>query len=322
MKPNRSRRQSAGSGLARALGLLLLALLFTGSALLLTCRRNVPRSYHQPMERPRDAEKAAETPPAEKSSPPQPIPSGKPAQTAAEPEPVAESPSEPTPGPTRGQPAPSAPETRPPRPAPPGFREVSRGAADSPKIALTFDAGADWAPTPDILDALARHGVRATFFLTGKWVEKQPELTRRIADEGHEIANHTYSHRRLTTLSASEIVSEVEKTDQLVLQITGRSTKPLVRVPYGSRDRRVLSILAGEGYRSIFWDVDSWDGFKRGITSGEIRQRVLGKVGNGSIVLMHCGSRATADALDSILQQLLGRGYRPVTVSELVMRNG
>ena len=194
--------------------------------------------------------------------------------------------------------------------------EVSRGSEDSPKIALTFDAGWEYKPGGRILDVLAKHNVRATFFLTGRWVEKNPDLARRIAAEGHRIGNHTYSHRSLTKLSSAEIAEEAKKTEQLVLELTGRSTKPLLRVPYGARNKRVLSVLEELGYCSIYWDVDSRDAYKANITPAEIEQRVLSKVRNGSIVLMHIGSKATADALDSLLQKLVDAGYQPVTVSE------
>jgi len=198
------------------------------------------------------------------------------------------------------------------------WSEFSRGNPNSPKIALTFDAGWENKPGAKILDTLAEHGVCCTFFLTGKWVEKNPELTKRITDSGHEIGNHTYSHKSLTNLSAGQIADEAEKTEQLIVKITGKSTKPLLRVPYGSRDKRVLAALQKLGYRSIYWDTDCHDSVKPGITASEIEQRVLAKVRNGSVVLMHIGSGPTADCLDSLLTKLKEAGYQPVTVSELI----
>jgi peptidoglycan/xylan/chitin deacetylase (PgdA/CDA1 family) len=185
-------------------------------------------------------------------------------------------------------------------------------------IALTFDAGASAAPTPKILDVLAKHGVHATFFLTGKWLEKNPELARRIVKEGNEIGNHTYDHKRLTKLAPGDILNEVDKTEQLVQNLTGHSTRPLLRAPYGDRNKRVLSILQKHGYRSIYWDLDSWDSVKAGITSSEIEKRVLGKIRSGSVVLMHCGSQASADALDSLLTHLEAAGYQQAPISEIV----
>lgn len=198
------------------------------------------------------------------------------------------------------------------------WTEFSRGNPNSPKIALTFDAGWENKPGTKILEILAKRHVRSTFFLTGKWVEKNPDLTRRIFDEGHEIGNHTWSHKRLTKLSAGEITEEVEKTEQLIVKLTGKSTKPLLRAPYGNRDKRVLSTLRKLGYRSIYWDEDCWDSVKPNVTSAEIEQRVITKTRNGSVVLMHVGSEATANALDSILQKLQAAGFQPVTVGELL----
>lgn len=196
--------------------------------------------------------------------------------------------------------------------------EVSHGSTGSPRIALTFDAGADSRPTDKILKALAAHGVHATFFLTGKWIEKNPAICRRIVAEGHEIGNHSYSHRSFTQLSDSEIGTELERTEELAVKVTGASTKPLWRPPYGARDKRVLRTVGGYGYRSVYWHVDCWDSVKKGITPDQITSRVLSRVGNGSIVLMHCGSQATADALDGLLSRLKARGYQQVTVGTLV----
>lgn len=196
--------------------------------------------------------------------------------------------------------------------------EVSRGSADSPRIAITLDAGAASAPVEKILRALTKHGVRCTFFLTGRWIEQNPALARRIADQGHEIGNHSYSHPDFTRISDAEIVKQLSRTEELSLRLIGRSTKPLFRAPSGARDKRVLGLVGGEGYSSIYWDVDSWDAFKRGITSEQITERVLDRVRNGSIILMHCGSQPTADALDGLLAELKSRGYQPVAVSELL----
>ena len=196
--------------------------------------------------------------------------------------------------------------------------EVSHGSTSSPQIALTFDAGAAGEPVDKILKTLAKHGLHSTFFFTGKWIEKYPDLARRIVAEGHEIGNHTYSHPRLTSMSDAEIAKQIDRTEELALHVTGASTKPLFRPPFGARDKHVLSVVGGLGYRSIYWHVDCWDSVKKGITSEQITKRVLDLIGNGSIVLMHCGSQATADALDGLLTQLEARGYKPVTVGQLL----
>ncbi|MDH7601453.1 MAG: polysaccharide deacetylase family protein [Armatimonadota bacterium] len=198
-----------------------------------------------------------------------------------------------------------------------GGRELAQSRSSN-LIALTFDAGASSAPTASLLDTLRSAGLHVTFFLTGKWCERNETLVRRIANEGHEIANHTYSHPDLRKLSSEAIREELTKTDEIVTRITGQHCAPYFRPPYGSRDRRVIEAARQAGFTCVYWSVDSWDAFKRGITPDEIKTRVLSKAKAGDIVLMHCGSPATAEALPEIIQELESRGLRIVPVSELL----
>lgn len=188
----------------------------------------------------------------------------------------------------------------------------------SSKIALTFDAGASSAPTPSILKTLKDAGLHVTFFLTGKWCEKDPELVKQIIADGHEIANHSYSHPDFRKISDSAIAEQLKKTEDIVVKLTGASTKPFFRPPYGGRDKRVLSVAGEQGYTSIYWSLDSWDAFKKGITAEQIEDRILERVQGGDIVLMHCGSEPTAKQLPDLIEQLNKRGFEIVTVSELV----
>ncbi len=188
----------------------------------------------------------------------------------------------------------------------------------SNKVALTFDAGASAAPTPGILKTLKDTGLHVTFFLTGKWCEKSPELVKQIAADGHEIANHSYSHPDFRKISDSAIAEQLKKTEDIVFNLTGASTKPLFRPPYGGRDKRVLSVAGEQGYTSIYWSLDSWDAFKKGITAQQIEDRILKRIQGGDIVLMHCGSEPTAKQLPDLIEQLNKRGFEIVTVSELV----
>lgn len=199
-----------------------------------------------------------------------------------------------------------------------GSGEISQVKAKKREIALTFDAGASAEPADSILRTLARYGLHATFFLTGKWCEQNPDLVKRILAEGHEIGNHTYDHKDLRKLSDEEIAQEFLKMAGLVKNISGSEVSGLGRPPYGGRDARVLKLIRENGYVPIYWSVDSWDAFKVGITSTEIQNRVLNRVRGGDIVLMHCGSKPTADALPNIIEGLKGRGYKVVTVSTLI----
>ena len=196
--------------------------------------------------------------------------------------------------------------------------EIARVSSAGNKVALTFDAGASAVPAPELLHALRSYGLHATFFLTGKWCEANPELVRQIAAEGHEIANHTYSHPDLRKLSDDQIKHQLQKTDEIVERITGTHTAPYFRPPFGGRDKRVISDAANAGYTTIYWSLDSWDAFKKGITSEEITRRVLSRIHGGDIVLMHCGSDATAKALPGLINEIQKRGYEIVKVSDLI----
>ncbi len=197
-------------------------------------------------------------------------------------------------------------------------REVDRAKTDSKLVALTFDAGSSAEPVPQILRTLAQRNLRCTFFLTGKWIERYPEMARMIADAGHELGNHSWSHPAFPSLTEDQMREELRRTENIALQVCGVSTKPLFRPPFGARNERVRAIAAEEGYLTIYWTIDSWDSVKKDITPQMIADRVMRHMQPGAIVLMHCGSHATAQALPQLLNALEAQGYRVVTVSELL----
>jgi peptidoglycan/xylan/chitin deacetylase (PgdA/CDA1 family) len=194
--------------------------------------------------------------------------------------------------------------------------EIARGPMTSKKIALTFDAGVSSESTSQILDTLKDKGIKATFFLTGKWVEDNPELAKTIASQGNTFGNHTYSHPDLTQEKEADIRYQLSSTEGLIKSATGMSTKPIFRPPYGARDARVLRIAADEGYRSIYWTVDSLD-WKTDMKPEQVKNRVLAGLGNGAIVLMHCGSPQTAQILPELIEDIKSRGYTIVDIAGL-----
>ena len=113
-------------------------------------------------------------------------------------------------------------------------------------MALTFDDGPDWRYTYPILDILKREKVRATFFLVGRMAEQRPDLVLRMVREGHVVANHSWNHPNLTRLDSRRMSEEVDRTNRLISEITGRSPK-LFRAPYGSLDRRVEELIRKKG---------------------------------------------------------------------------
>lgn len=186
-------------------------------------------------------------------------------------------------------------------------------------MALTFDDGADGGNIPIVLEILEDYNVTSTFFITGKAAEDHPELIEDIYDAGHELGNHSYSHPDFTKLTASQMATELKKCDDLIIGITGESTKPYFRPPYGYLNADVLAGVGSAGYtKTIKWTVDTIDW--RGDSVADITSRVMNNAGNGAIVLMHVGEGAvnTPAALPGIIADLQSQGYELVTLTELL----
>jgi peptidoglycan/xylan/chitin deacetylase (PgdA/CDA1 family) len=195
--------------------------------------------------------------------------------------------------------------------------EIARGDTTKRRVALTFDAGASAEPLPRILAALRQANLRSTFFLTGDWAQANPDAVRAILAGGHEVFNHSLTHPNFTTISDAEIVSELEATEQIVQKLTGRSTKPYFRPPYGARDKRVLAAAWSAGYRSVYWTIDSGDWRENATTDGVV-SKILGNASNGAIFIEHVGSPQTAEGLPRIIAGLRERGYEIVPLSVVI----
>jgi peptidoglycan-N-acetylmuramic acid deacetylase len=199
---------------------------------------------------------------------------------------------------------------------------VRKGRADKPWVALTLDAGADAAPVPGMLKTLREHNVKITFFLTGKWIKENPDLVRQIVADGHEIANHTFTHPDLTHLDDAPIRKELADTEALMQETAGATTRPLFRPPYGAYDERVLRVATGQGYLPIYWTLDSLDSIGAPKTPEFLLERITGALTTdqlrGAIILAHCGSAPTADALPKILDRFEEMGFEVKKVSEVL----
>jgi peptidoglycan/xylan/chitin deacetylase (PgdA/CDA1 family) len=205
----------------------------------------------------------------------------------------------------------------PDRPVRAPAEEFARNPRAAGLVALTFDGCYDDGPVDAILTALQAEGCRATFFIAGRFAERYPGAVRRLAEAGMEIGNHSWGHPQFTRLTDAGIRDELTRTGTLLEHLTGR--KPtLFRPPFGARDRRVREVVASEGYRTVYWALDSWDAVQHDITPAGVRDRVLSRVRPGDVVLMHIGSKATAEALPQILAGLRRMGLRVVTVGELM----
>lgn len=188
------------------------------------------------------------------------------------------------------------------------------GAPGAPAVGsqmvLTFDDGPDPRYTPGILDTLARYGVRAMFFVCGEMATDNRDLIRRMADEGHVIGNHTWTHPLIPTLTRPGLASEIGRTSEVVQQVTGEAPQ-WFRAPYGAWNRAAFEIGAELGMEPLAWTVDTLDWTEPGTPT--IVSRVLKGAAPGVIVLSHdAGGNRTqsVQALGEYLPQLLARGYR------------
>ncbi len=186
-------------------------------------------------------------------------------------------------------------------------------------IALTFDDGPTDEATPEVLKILADRGVIATFFVNGIAVERHPDAMRAIIAAGHEVGNHTWSHRRMMLVSPSAVRKELEPTDA-ILRDVGYEGPLHFRPPYG---RKLFSLplhLAREDRLTVMWSVAA-ETFQPDQTAEDIARRVLAQAGPGDIVMLHLMFRGNANsraALPVIIDDLSARGYRFVTVSDLL----
>lgn len=195
-------------------------------------------------------------------------------------------------------------------------RSADKGA---PKVSLSFDAAWGNEDTAKILEILAKHNVKVTFFMTGGWIEKYPEDVKSIAAAGHDLANHSENHKQMSKLSAKDCADELLKPHEKVKALTGIDMT-LFRPPYGDYNNTLIKTANEQcNYHVIQWDVDSLDW--KDYTAQQITDRILNHkhLGNGSIILMHNGAKHTAEALESIILDLQEKGYELVPISQLIL---
>lgn len=264
---------------------------------------------------PRESPTATAAPSGEVTSPtssPRPTPS--PAPPTVTPSPVSPAP--------QPSPAPSTRTAPPPAPAPSPVPlacagvDAERLGTSEPVVALTVDLGGDAAGVPSILRTLDDHDVPATFFVTGAWARRYPDQLRQIA-AAYPVGNHTDTHPQLTRLTDAQVSAELAAVEQQVVALTGRTTKPLFRFPFGDRDARTIAAVNRDGYCAYRWTVDTlgWKGTSGGVSAQTVVDRVLAAARPGEIVLMHGGANPDdgttldADALPTVIRELRARGY-------------
>lgn len=190
---------------------------------------------------------------------------------------------------------------------------------DDQNLSISFDGTMGGEDTGEILEILAKHQVQATFFVTGEWVEQYPENVMAIVRAGHDLGNCGEHHRQMSGLSAEECRLEIEALHERVKELTGYEME-LFRPPYGDYSDSLIQTVYDCGYYPVLWNVDSLDWKEYG-TEAMIKQVMENeKLGSGSILLFHTGTKYTAQALDDLLTKLEEKGFLPVPVSQLIYR--
>lgn len=196
----------------------------------------------------------------------------------------------------------------------------SRGSSAYPYVAMTFDDGPHPKNTPRLLNMLRQRNIRATFYVIGSNVDRYPQIARRIVAEGHEIGNHTYTHRKMTSLGTSEVRREMQRTEDAIIRATGVKPRTM-RPPYGAlRTDQRITIMREFGYPTILWSVDPRDWQRPGPLV--VTSRILAGAKNGAIILAHDLHSPTVTAMPSTFDGLLTRGFQFVTVSQLLTQKG
>jgi len=235
--------------------------------------------------------------------------------------------------------------------------DLSRGRPDTGTVAITFDGGSYGNATARILDVLARRGLKATFFLTGEFMNRYPEITRRIAQAGHEVGNHMFSHPHLTTFAKNlrqdtlpgvtreMVVNELSRNDELFFSLTGERMVKLWRAPYGEHNETIRKWAGEAGYRHVSWTYDpktrksldglDWVSDRKSalyLSSEQIVNKILSFDDDteaglaGGIVLLHLGSERNTDPfypkLGRLLDRLQEKGFKVGSVGELLEKGG
>jgi peptidoglycan-N-acetylmuramic acid deacetylase len=186
-------------------------------------------------------------------------------------------------------------------------------------ICLTFDAGYENGSTAKILDVLQKHQIPAAFFLVGNYLEKNPDLVRRMAAEGHTVGNHTMHHPDMSKIAGkAAFQKELQDLEALYREVTGEEMKKYYRPPQGLYSAENLEMAKELGYRTVFWSLAyvDWNN-DRQPTREEAFSKLIPRIHNGAVVLLHSTSQTNGEILDELLTQWKEMGYRFVTLDEL-----
>lgn len=192
------------------------------------------------------------------------------------------------------------------------------GDTGKKQVTLTFDMGYEKEGfTPRILDILAKYNVKGSFFVTTNWIEKNPEIVKRLVKEGHVLGNHTVRHKSLPTLSDGEVKEEITGWEEIAKQVVGNGIDfKYMRPPMGEYSERTLKITKELGYRTAFWSVAIKDWLPMG-GPGEAVKGTVSQLHNGAVILLHGNSDDSVGGLEQIILSTREKGYKIVPINEI-----
>ena len=191
------------------------------------------------------------------------------------------------------------------------------GDGSEPVLYLTFDAGYENGCTAQILDTLAKHNVKAAFFLVGHYMQTNADLVRRMAEEGHTVANHTMHHPDMSTRTGTDFEQELRDLEVLYRDVTGQELPKFYRPPQGIYSEENLRQAQAMGYRTVFWSLAYVDWQDTQPTRDQAFAKLIPRTHNGAVILLHSTSKTNAQILDELLTTWENMGYRFGTLEEL-----
>ncbi len=199
------------------------------------------------------------------------------------------------------------------------YLDKKHGDSNSERVIyLTFDVGYENGNVTRILDVLKSEGVKGSFFILGNVIERESELTKRLADEGHLVCNHTLTHKNLTGASVEEFNLELSALEEKYRSLTGRELAKFFRPPEGTFDAEMLKRAHALGYKTVFWSFAyfDWDNDKQ-MSREAAMKKILENVHNGEIMLLHPTGKTNADIMQELIRELKSAGYRFGTLDEI-----
>lgn len=194
-----------------------------------------------------------------------------------------------------------------------------KGQENEKIVYLTFDNGYENGYTKKVLDVLKKNDVKATFFITGHYIESATDLTKRMVKEGHIIGNHSWSHPDFSKVSNEQIKRELERLEARVKEVTGQKKTPFIRTPRGNFSEESLKYTDSLGYRNAFWSVAYVDWKPESQHGADYAyEQIMSQIHPGAVIMLHSVSKDNADALDKVIKDIKSQGYTFKNLDEFV----